>query len=68
MTGGGEAAPPQRSIYDLSILRRDFASPKKPLKEQLMIPEPTAVVMLETQRVPVFAQQGASGFRQRAVG
>ena len=48
MTGGGEPAAP-KTIYDLSI-PPDFASPKKPLKEQLVMPTPTAILLLDTQR------------------
>lgn len=48
MTGGGEPAVP-KTIYDLHV-PKDFASPKKPLKEQLAMPTPTAILMLDTQR------------------
>jgi len=48
MTGGGEAAIP-KTIYDLTI-PADFASPKRPLKEQLAMPTPTAILRLDTQR------------------
>src|SRR5450432_261699 len=48
MTGGGEAAIP-KTIYDLTI-PADFASLKKPLKEQLVLPTPTAILLLDTQR------------------
>jgi phospholipid/cholesterol/gamma-HCH transport system substrate-binding protein len=48
MTGGGEPAIPKR-VYDLS-LPSDFASPKTPLKEQLVMPTPTAILLLNTQR------------------
>jgi phospholipid/cholesterol/gamma-HCH transport system substrate-binding protein len=48
MTGGGEAAIP-KTIYDLKI-PQDFASPKKPLNEQLIMPTPTAILQLDTQR------------------
>jgi phospholipid/cholesterol/gamma-HCH transport system substrate-binding protein len=49
MTGGG-AAPAQKVSYDL-IAPGDFAAPKKPIKGLITIPEPTAVVMLQTQRM-----------------
>jgi len=49
MTGGG-AAPAQKVSYDL-IAPRDFVGPKKPIKGLITIPEPTAVVMLQTQRM-----------------
>jgi phospholipid/cholesterol/gamma-HCH transport system substrate-binding protein len=48
MTEGGEPAIP-KTIYDLSI-PSDFASPKTPLKEQLVMPTPTAILLLDTQR------------------
>jgi phospholipid/cholesterol/gamma-HCH transport system substrate-binding protein len=48
MTGGGEPSVP-KTIYDLSI-PSDFASPKMPLKEQLVMPTPTAILLLDTQR------------------
>ncbi len=48
MTGGG--APVRRIAYDLRAAQ-DFAAPDKTIKGPLAIPEPTAVVMLETQRM-----------------
>jgi phospholipid/cholesterol/gamma-HCH transport system substrate-binding protein len=48
MTGGGEPTVP-KTIYDLSIPKQ-FASPKKLLKEQLVMPTPTSILMLDTQR------------------
>jgi phospholipid/cholesterol/gamma-HCH transport system substrate-binding protein len=48
MTGGGEPAA-LKTIYDLSI-PVDFASPRKALKEQLVMPTPTAILLLDTQR------------------
>jgi phospholipid/cholesterol/gamma-HCH transport system substrate-binding protein len=48
LTGGG--APVQKITYDLRALPNS-APPGKPLKGQLAIPEPTAVAMLETQRM-----------------
>jgi phospholipid/cholesterol/gamma-HCH transport system substrate-binding protein len=48
MTGGGEPAIP-KTIYDLSI-PQDFASPKTPIKEILVLPTPTAILLLDTQR------------------
>jgi phospholipid/cholesterol/gamma-HCH transport system substrate-binding protein len=47
MTGGG-AAPPQKIVYELHA-PQSFTSPKKEIKGQIAIPEPTAVVLLETQ-------------------
>ena len=49
MTGGG-AAPARKVSYDL-IAPQDFAAPRKPIKGLITIPEPTAVVMLQTQRM-----------------
>ena len=48
MTGG--SPPAQKITYDLSALQNQGA-PGKTIKGQLAIPEPTAVVMLETQRM-----------------
>lgn len=48
MTGGGEPAIP-KMVYDLKI-PVEFASPRKPLKEQLFMPIPTAILLLDTQR------------------
>lgn len=55
MTGGG-AAPAQKASYDL-VAPQDFDSPKKTIKGQITIPEPTAVVMLQTQRM-LFSPSG----------
>lgn len=49
MTGGGEPATP-KTIYDLRIAQ-DFATPKKMIKEQLVLPIPTASLLLDTQRM-----------------
>jgi phospholipid/cholesterol/gamma-HCH transport system substrate-binding protein len=48
MTGGG--TPPQKLTYDLRAAQ-GFAAPAKAIKGQLALPEPTAVAMLETQRM-----------------
>jgi phospholipid/cholesterol/gamma-HCH transport system substrate-binding protein len=48
MTGGG--SPAQKVTYDLRA-PQDFGHPDKTVKGQLAIPEPTAVAMLETQRM-----------------
>ena len=48
MTGAG--APAQKVTYDLSA-PQDLGPTSKSLKGQLAIPEPTAVAMLETQRM-----------------
>lgn len=60
MTGGGEAAIP-KTIYDLRI-PRDFASPKKPLNAQLVMPTPTAILQLETQRFLLAPNKDVPGF------
>ncbi|MDB5517332.1 MAG: Mammalian cell entry related protein [Tardiphaga sp.] len=62
MTGGG-AAPPQKVIYDLTA-PQNFASPKKTIKGQLAFPEPTAVVMLQTQRMLFSPGTDATGFAE----
>jgi phospholipid/cholesterol/gamma-HCH transport system substrate-binding protein len=48
MTGGG--TPPQKVTYDLRAAQ-GFAPPARAIKGQLALPEPTAVAMLETQRM-----------------
>ncbi len=48
MVGGG--TQPQKITYDLRAAQ-GFAAPEKTIKGQLVIPEPTAVAMLETQRM-----------------
>ncbi|THD48296.1 MAG: MCE family protein [Bradyrhizobium sp.] len=48
MTGGGP--PAQKITFDLRAAQ-GFAAPVKAIKGQLAIPEPTAVAMLETQRM-----------------
>ena len=48
MTGG--ATTPQKVTYDLRA-PRNFPPPAKAIKGQLALPEPTAVAMLETQRM-----------------
>jgi phospholipid/cholesterol/gamma-HCH transport system substrate-binding protein len=48
MTGGG--TPPQKVTYDLRAAQ-GFAAPAKAIKGQLTVPEPSAVAMLETQRM-----------------
>ena len=49
MTGGGPANAP-KITYNLRAAQ-GFAPPQKTIKGQLVIPEPTAVAMLETQRM-----------------
>jgi phospholipid/cholesterol/gamma-HCH transport system substrate-binding protein len=60
MTGGGEPAVP-KTVYDLSI-PSDFASPKKPLKEQLVLPTPTTILQLDTQRFLSTPNKELAGF------
>jgi phospholipid/cholesterol/gamma-HCH transport system substrate-binding protein len=60
MTGGG-AAPVQKASYGLRA-PQDFASPKKTIKGQIAIPEPTAVVMFETQRMLFSPSRDVPGF------
>jgi phospholipid/cholesterol/gamma-HCH transport system substrate-binding protein len=60
MTGGGEPAIP-KTIYDLKI-PVDFASPKKPLNEQLVMPTPTAILQLDTQRFLLAPNKDLPGF------
>jgi phospholipid/cholesterol/gamma-HCH transport system substrate-binding protein len=60
MTGGGEPTIP-KTIYDLSI-PSDFAAPKKPLKEQLVMPTPTAILLLNTQRFLLEPNKELPGF------
>jgi phospholipid/cholesterol/gamma-HCH transport system substrate-binding protein len=62
MTGGG-AAPPQKVIYDLTS-PQSFAAPKKTVKGQFAFPEPTAVVMLQTQRMLFSPNKDVAGFAE----
>ncbi len=48
MTGGGPSNAP-KTAYDLRPAR-GFAVPEKTIKGRMVIPEPTAVAMLQTQR------------------
>ncbi|MDB5549465.1 MAG: Mammalian cell entry related [Tardiphaga sp.] len=60
MTGGGEAAVP-KTIYDLRI-PKDFASPKIGIGEQLVMPVPTAILQLDTQRILLLPNKDMPGF------
>lgn len=51
MTGSGPPAPP-KSLYDLQAPQQ-FALPGAVLRRQLLLPEPTAEVMYDTQRLLV---------------
>jgi phospholipid/cholesterol/gamma-HCH transport system substrate-binding protein len=59
MTGGG--TPVEKVTYDLRA-PANFAPASKTLKGQLAIPEPTAVVMLETQRILFSPAKDYPGF------
>lgn len=55
MTGGGAAAT-SKLVYQIDA-PQVFAAPKKTIKGQLVIPEPTAILMLDTQRI-IFVPPG----------
>jgi phospholipid/cholesterol/gamma-HCH transport system substrate-binding protein len=59
MTGGG--TQPKKIIYDLRA-PADFGPPSKTINGQLAIPEPTAVVTLETQRILFSPAKDYPGF------
>ena len=59
MTGGG--TPTKRTTYDL-LAPADFGPPGKTIRGQLAIPEPTAVVMLQTQRILFSPAKDYPGF------
>jgi phospholipid/cholesterol/gamma-HCH transport system substrate-binding protein len=59
MTGG--SAPAQKITYDLRAAQ-GFAAPSKTIKAQLALPEPTAVAMLETQRMLFSPTSDVPGF------
>jgi phospholipid/cholesterol/gamma-HCH transport system substrate-binding protein len=59
MTGGGE--PVQKITYDLQALQNQGPATKT-IKAQLSIPEPTAVAMLETQRMLFSPTSDVPGF------
>jgi phospholipid/cholesterol/gamma-HCH transport system substrate-binding protein len=59
MTGGG--APAQKITYDLRA-PQDLGPASKIIKGQLAIPEPTAVAMLETQRMLFSPAKDVPGF------
>jgi phospholipid/cholesterol/gamma-HCH transport system substrate-binding protein len=61
MTGANPLA--QKITYDLSALQNEGA-PDKTIKGQLAIPEPTAVVMLETQRMLFSPASEVPGFSE----
>jgi phospholipid/cholesterol/gamma-HCH transport system substrate-binding protein len=59
MTGGG--TPAQKTTYDLRA-PQNVESPSKTIKGQLVIPEPTAVAMLQTQRMLFSKPENYPGF------
>jgi phospholipid/cholesterol/gamma-HCH transport system substrate-binding protein len=59
MTGGG--TPERKLTYDLQALQ-NHGSAAKTIKGQLVIPEPTAVAMLETQRMLFSPASEVPGF------
>jgi phospholipid/cholesterol/gamma-HCH transport system substrate-binding protein len=61
MTGGG--APAQKVTYDLRALQNQGPAGKT-IKGQLAIPEPTAVAMLETQRMLFSPTSELPGFSE----
>jgi phospholipid/cholesterol/gamma-HCH transport system substrate-binding protein len=61
MTGGG--TPAQKITYDLQALQSQ-GQPGKTIKGQLGIPEPTAVAMLETQRMLFSPTSDVPGFSE----
>lgn len=61
MTGGG--APAQKVTYDLQA-PTDLGHPSKMWKGQLAIPEPTAVAMLQTQRMLFASSRDYPGFAE----
>jgi phospholipid/cholesterol/gamma-HCH transport system substrate-binding protein len=61
MTGGG--APAQKITYDLHA-PQDLGPAGKAIKGQLAIPEPTAVAMLETQRMLFAPVRDVPGFAE----
>jgi phospholipid/cholesterol/gamma-HCH transport system substrate-binding protein len=61
MTGGG--APPGRKVtYDLRAARTFPGTPRKTLKGVVVVPEPTAVIMLDTQRFLFSPANDVPGF------
>jgi len=63
MTGGG--TPAQKITFDLRAAQ-GFATPAKAIKGQLAIPEPSAVAMLETQRMLFAPAKDYPGFAEFA--
>src|ERR1700722_300696 len=59
----GASAPVQKVTYDLQALQNQGPAAKT-IKGQLAVPEPTAVVMLETQRMLFSPASDVPGFEQ----
>jgi phospholipid/cholesterol/gamma-HCH transport system substrate-binding protein len=59
----GASAPVQKVTYDLQALQNQGPAAKT-IKGQLAVPEPTAVVMLETQRMLFSPASEVPGFEQ----
>jgi phospholipid/cholesterol/gamma-HCH transport system substrate-binding protein len=59
----GAVAPVQKITYDLQALQNQ-GPPTKTIKGQLVIPEPTAVAMLETQRMLFLPASEVPGFSE----
>ena len=66
MTGGGEPAIP-KTVYDLS-LPSEFASPRTPLNEQLVMPDTDGDPAAGHPAIPDCAEQGPSGISRTRNG
>ena len=62
MTGGG-AAPAPKTIVDLRAAQ-NFPPPTKAIKGQMVIPEPTTIVMFDTQKIILPPGNDYSGFTE----
>lgn len=60
MTGGGEPSLP-KTIYDLRV-PQDFAVLKRPITDELVMPTPTATLLLDTQRWLLTPSKVVDGF------
>ncbi len=60
----GAVSPPQKVTYDLHAARGFSGPAGKFIRGELVIPEPTAVAMLETQRVLVLPPRDYPGFAE----
>ncbi|MEH6952733.1 MlaD family protein (plasmid) [Nitrobacter sp. NHB1] len=63
MTGGG-ATPGRKVTYDLRAAQTFPGIPRKTLKGEVVIPEPTAVIMLDTQRFLFSPAKDYPGFAE----